>query len=223
MSRLFSDTAYLDAGIPASLNFATNSLAFGCWFRPVTLNNGGDIMGKNAGPNVFYQQYNLVFGSDNKLRFRAAGDHTSTFDEIVGGTVLSAQWYHVLAELNGTGANAMKLFLNGVQDGTGTSNRVMLTDPTFTHNCIGFGVNGSCLGRVADAAIWNAPLTQAEKDLLVKGVSPFFVKRANLKAYWPVYGLGPEVDLFAGITAGVVGAPAYADHAPLPRLFPMAA
>ena len=53
-------------------------------------------------------------------------------------------------------------------------------------------------GHIAEAAIWNVALTAAEVTVLAKGVSPLFIRRQNLVAYWPLYGLhSPETD-FSG-------------------------
>ncbi len=41
-------------------------------------------------------------------------------------------------------------------------------------------------GWIAEMAIWNAALTDAEVLILSKGYSPLFVRPQNLAAYWPL-------------------------------------
>lgn len=49
-------------------------------------------------------------------------------------------------------------------------------------------------GLIAEAAVWNIALTDAEVAILAKGFSPLFVHPQNLVAYWPlVRGLNDKV------------------------------
>jgi len=53
-----------------------------------------------------------------------------------------------------------------------------------------------CSGRIAEAAIWNVALTDAEVAILADGFSPLLVRPASLVAYWPLIGrYSPEIDI----------------------------
>lgn len=77
-------------------------------------------------------------------------------------------------------------------------------------------------GRIAEAAIWNVALDDADVCLLSCGYYPDQIRRGNLKAYWDLAGqYSPnEIDRVGRFDGVVNGAkPAIADHPPmLPRL-----
>ncbi|HUT30310.1 MAG TPA: hypothetical protein VMX13_11005 [Sedimentisphaerales bacterium] len=47
-------------------------------------------------------------------------------------------------------------------------------------------VTGYWARRLAEVAIWNTDLDDADAALLAKGASPLFVRPANLVRYWPL-------------------------------------
>jgi len=62
-------------------------------------------------------------------------------------------------------------------------------------------------GRIAEAAIWNVALSDAEVASLAKGYSPLFIQPTALVAYWPLIGHATtEIDSVGGFGLTVTGA-----------------
>lgn len=54
-------------------------------------------------------------------------------------------------------------------------------------------------GDIAEAAIWNVALSDAEIAMLAKGLSPLRVRPASLVSYVPMNGAAsPVIDIVAG-------------------------
>lgn len=66
-------------------------------------------------------------------------------------------------------------------------------------------------GRIAEAAIWNAALSDAEVVELAAGRSPLLVRPQSLVAYWPLVRDGDE-DVVGGYDMTPQNAPAVASH-----------
>ncbi len=63
-------------------------------------------------------------------------------------------------------------------------------------------------GQIAEVAIWNVALTDAEALVLSKGFSPLFVHPQNLVAYWPlIRGLNDKVGGYNVTATGTVVSP----------------
>ena len=76
-------------------------------------------------------------------------------------------------------------------------------------------------GQLAECAIWNVALTDAEVAILAKGYSPLLVRPQSLVGYWPTVGrTSPEIDIVGGYDMTLVNTPTVAVH---PRvLYPTA-
>jgi peroxiredoxin len=72
-------------------------------------------------------------------------------------------------------------------------------------------------GNIAEAAIWNAALTNAEVAILATGVSPLAVRPQSLVFYMPLVR-DDDVDLIGGLTLTPSGSPTIADHPPVQKL-----
>ena len=71
-------------------------------------------------------------------------------------------------------------------------------------------------GNIAEVAIWNAGLTDAEDDVLALGVYPHFIRPSALVAYCRVMGrTSPEIDQVGGYDMALQNAPTVADHPPM--------
>jgi hypothetical protein len=68
-------------------------------------------------------------------------------------------------------------------------------------------------GKIAEAAIWNVALTDAEVLLASKAVSPLMVRPDALVAYWPMIGkYSPEIDVVGTYPLTISGTVPAADH-----------
>lgn len=225
MARAFpgSGTNYYNVGDVAPIDITGTALTVACWHKPTTT-PGQSIVAKSnaAGTN---SQYDLQLLS-NVVRFFIGNAGGGSIDAVSGATtVTTGAWHHLCGVKNGTGAGALKVYLDGAQDGSGTSN---LTIANSTQP-LRFGTASDLTtcqtnGPLAEIAIWDVALSAAEIAALAKGVSPLLIRRDHLKGYWPLYAVGStEADLSGGASpASLTGTINAADHAPVGRLLPAA-
>lgn len=153
------------------------------------------------GQGVYIDSSNLIH-----ILQGGQGDATST------GTITNNTWQNIVA---GNDGSNLFCYLNGVQvyfhvvaaPFAATSKYTMFIDA---------GNEGSSshqfLGRLADAAIWNAGLTASQAAALAAGVRPYRIQRANLVGYWPLEGTAsPEPDVINGNNGTLTGTSAAAN------------
>lgn len=218
MSRDFpgATTDYLSLGDVAALDITGTALTLAAWIRPDAVVSRAIIAKYDNAGTQATKQYMLDLGSGSVIVMRV--DDGAGEDVAVGTTVLTAgSWYAVAGVKNGTGADALKVYLNGTQEASATSNRTIQN--TATGVTIGryADAGGAFDGRIAEAGVWNVALTAAEIAALAKGVSPLLVHPGNLKGYWPIWGIAsPEADLSGNANNPTInGSLPVADHAPV--------
>jgi hypothetical protein len=189
MSRDFpNDTSkYLDIGDIAGPDVSGTALTIHCWALLDTNNSQHKLVAKWGGsPGV--AQYLLSVTGTGKVEGAIRG--SGAYDIATGVTTVSTGVWHSLAmRKNGTGAGALQAFLDGTSDVSTTSNESIQN--TGTGLKLGVADDGGAHdGLLAEVAIWNIALSDAEIKLLSKGVSPLMIRPANLKGYWPIFGTG---------------------------------
>jgi hypothetical protein len=110
---------------------------------------------------------------------------------IAGGTSMTTgKWWH-LAALFDPSLTQIRLYVNGVSDGTPVSCPDRSTNAGFG---IGLGCDGQngaqffgLNGRIAECGLWYAALTVAEILALAKGTLPPTIRPATLAGYWPLW------------------------------------
>ncbi len=142
-----------------------------------------------------------------------------------GGTSASAQgasgisagtWYHLVGTF--TSSTDRKVFLDGVQQAANTTS---ITLGTVNRTTIGMRVASNAVGlfwdgRIAEFAVWNATLSDAEIASLAAGAKPIRVRPASLRVYVPLAGeASPEIN-FIGTAATLTNAPTSVAH---PRVY----
>jgi hypothetical protein len=186
-----------------------------CWFNVNNITTDYTLMslGDTAADN---DQFSL------RTRGATAGDpiaaivRRSTFGIAATSTGYSASvWNHAAAVF--TSATSRAAYLNGAGKGTDATN---LAPTSIDATGVGFlnvlTAAGYFDGSIAEAAIWDVALTDADVAILATGASPLTVKPGSLVAYWPLIGAySPEIDLIQGRDLTVTGA-AKAAH---PRIF----
>jgi len=195
MSRDFPGTNsnYLDAGDVAAIDITGTALTVHAWIRPDALSGVPRIVGK-WGATLGVRQYLLDIQTGGQVRAFVADAGGN--DPANGVTVLSiGVWQAVALRKNGTGGDALQAFLNGVLDGTVTSNRSIQNTTSGLRFGNDVGNANPFDGLIAEVGIWDVALTDAEIASLAKGFSPLLVRPQNLKGYWPLWGTGsPERD-----------------------------
>lgn len=210
---------------PAGINFQSNTFTIHCWARlsgHPAANNSATVFSRFDNTNNPSWTIDLLRNAGNtatNARF-FFGPTVAGLDVVVGGNGLSlATWYSISGVKNGTGAGAGKVYLNGAQDGSITSNQVMTGS---TSNPVWGGARpdttSPMIGDFCELAAWDVVLSQGELLALASSVSPLFIRPSNLKFYVPVLGFSPEPDLGpSGNNMTVAGTLALANHAEVGR------
>ena len=197
MSRDLPGTSgnYLSVGDVAPIDITGTALTICGWIRPDTLGSEDVIASKrDAGSTAF--QYELGVTSAGAVFFRV-GNGSGTFETASGGTqVATGAWNHICGVKNGTGANALKGYINGVERASVTSNvTIGNTAQNLVFGRISDGDFNILDALLAEVAIWNVSLSASEVAAMARGVSPLLIRRQSLKGYWPLYGTSsPERD-----------------------------
>jgi hypothetical protein len=106
---------YLSIGTTSSFNFLHNSTALFTiegWIYLNAVGSARGIVGKGTGTTGWL----LSINSSNQVVF------TDTTTAITStGTLSVSTWYHIAVVRSTTGTNQTKIYINGTNDGTGTS------------------------------------------------------------------------------------------------------
>lgn len=209
MSRDFPGTNgnYLAIANPTGPLDIAGDITVAAWVRPDTVAAGvRGVVTKEDGVSF---QYTLILNGA-QLIFRSGTPQAN------GASSLSA---NVWAHLAGTrSAAAVRVYLNGTQDGTAAGGAGLDTSINFVIGNRGGGAGIPFDGRIAEVAVWTVALTAAEIAALAKGVSPLRVRPKNLAAYYPLWGVGAagEPDLSGnGQHPSETGTVGVLDHAPV--------
>lgn len=136
----------------------------------------------------------------------------STYGQCGPGTAPLNSWHNIILLTDAGTAGA-------TMDGTGCSGSGSWHETRVSHTTATLGGKDSTTanfkGRLAEVGIWNVQLTTAETKALNAGVSPAYIRRANLVAYWPLYGAGSVEPDFSGNSAnGVLTGTTTTPHCP---------
>lgn len=194
-----------------------------CWFNVDNITTGHGLMhlidkdtsGATSHEWTLQAQGNVT-GDPVGFFTRAGG----TGQNVVTTTGYSVStWHHACCV--GTSATSRAVFIDGGSKGTGATS---LTPAGIDRIAIGRRLyttspDGPCDGRIAEAAVWDIALSDAEVALLAAPVSPVMVRPESLVFYAPLIGrFDPEISTWDGLAGGtltVTGTVA-ADH---PRIF----
>lgn len=131
--------------------------------------------------------------------------------------IVADTWHHMCVVFSAV--NARAAYLDGGNKGTNTGS---ITPAGIEKTLIGAREVTSTKsqfmnGRVAEVAIWNVALNDAEVLALSGGIAPPYVRPGNCVAYYPLWGLhSPEIDLCpVPQSLTLVNAPPIANHAPV--------
>lgn len=102
-----------------------------------------------------------------------------------GGSLSTNTWYHGGAVFNG--ASSRDVFLNGTKTSNTTTTSTNLAGTDRTNIGALISTNSHFSGNLAEIAIWNVALTDAEMAILATGVSPLRVRPSALVFYAPIW------------------------------------
>lgn len=194
-------------------------ITFAAWARINDLTTDSGIMacGDTGGTSYFGIRVVQTTGIPQAVARSASVNANAA----AGAAITLNQWHHVCGVYTNNSSRAC--FLDGANKGT---NATAVTPASLDTTAIGATYFSGVLqvpadGDVAEVAMWNAALTDAEVALLASGVSPMTVRPASLIAYWPITGrVSPEISFVGEFPMTLNGAPVQSQHPPKVGWFP---
>lgn len=184
MARLFDDGATQYITVPAPLTGAPFSM--GCWF-----NTNDDTIVQclmSLADTATANNYHLLLAygtiGGDPLRFEVLATAAESIS--VTGTGFTANtWHHACAVK--AAADDHAVFIDGGSKGTdATSSTPAGVDTLGIGARVLSGVGVPMSGFIAEAAVWNVALSDAEVAILAEGYSPLLVRPQNLVFYAPL-------------------------------------
>lgn len=188
-----------------------------CRYKTPVANGNQNLFGQRSTVTANISLFDLEQQGTN-MRFFVFGD-ASEFANMLTPIGTVNLWHTLVGRRNG---NDFNLFLDGVDSASTT-----VTMGAITANSLNIGavVQASTTrvsfwdGDIAECAVWNVALTDAEIAAYNKGVSPFLIRPINLFRYYPLYGTTQEADLSGSGDVGTNnGSTASGFHSPSGRI-----
>jgi len=150
-----------------------------CWFRPFVTTQTASLMyiGNSAASNRFQI---IIDGSS--LIFTAAAPITANASTPIS-VVNDLTWFHATAV--SFSPTSRFIYLNGGGKIQNTTSRTptLLNNITIGSQIVSNTRSNFFNGRIAEAGVWNAALTDDEVLSLSKGFAPSLIRPSNLKFY----------------------------------------
>lgn len=196
-------------GDVAAVDITGTVLSLHCWANPSAIAQGM-VFAKWDGA-LAGAQYLIQWADDGvTARFQAAICDGVAVDAVTkAGTV--GRWQPVGLRLSG---GNLDVWVDGSNSSIASALSIQNTATALN---LGWSIVDSVTfgGKIAEAAIWDAGLSDAEFAALAAGTSPQQIRPASLKGYWPLWGVsGTEIDLSANRNNGTVTGATRADHTP---------
>jgi len=210
MARSFDDgsSEYLQGSF--SLSGEPYTLAAWCYTDDVTINQIPLSIGDDA--SIDYAAIQIRGGDAGDSVWNVVLQGGSRNEAISTAGVSVNTWHHICGVT--AAANDRAVFLDGGNKGTDATARAV---GTINRASVGVSADntpfGYFSGRVAEAAVWNVALTDAEVAVLANGTCPLLVRTANLVSYWPLIGV-EDLDWVGGYNLTAYNTPSVAAHPP---------
>lgn len=213
MARLFDDASseYLRV---ESTPITGTPVTMACWFYSDTITQNQYLLSVGD-KDVTSRFYGIRAGGgdagDPVQAIRVAAEGGNTCATTTGYSANT--WHHACGVYSADDAVAAFLDGGGKNTGGGTFTPAgwdSVSIATSSDSTPSFFTSG----RIAEAALWNVALTDAEVAILAEGYSPLFVRPQNLMAYWPLIR-DTDDDIVGGYSMTPINTPSVAAHAPM--------
>lgn len=206
MARLFDDASseYLERD---SVRGAT-PLSAACWFNSNDATVSGTLIcfAKNSDNINFHRLVATKADTYNNKIHARSHDFTNNGAETTTG--FSANTWHHACGVWKTSIDR-RVYIDGGSKGTNSTD---ITPANINKTAIGVTNRLNPMnyfsGQIAEVAVWETDLTDAEVLMLAKGYSPLFVRPHKLIAYWPlVRGLNDRIGGYNMTASGTIVSP----------------
>jgi len=195
---------------------AVNSTPFtmAAWFKCADELDRRMVMSiANSGSDVYY--WAITVFNTVQQGWIIARDSGGVGSCLTTNTWSAGAWHHLCGIF--AASDSRRIVLNGDWANSGTS-VVSRTPSGVNKTAVGVNCRSTLQwpmnGSIAEAAIWNVALNQAEVSILAKGYSPLFVRPQNLVEYWNLINL-PPVSRMSGNSLTAAGAVSKSSHCPI--------
>ena len=164
-------------------------LTLAAWIKPTSLGYAETLIAKADIGDGTHEQYSLGL-KNSRVRLgikRNSGCSAGVGWNFLSGntTLTEGDWYHVAATWDGT---SMRVYVNGVLDGTGTAPAGEIDDCSGGQLRFGYWWSGDTLaydGAMSQVGIWSRALDEAELHSLLDGHFSTFPD-SGLVGWWPL-------------------------------------
>lgn len=206
------------AGVPVS----TPPLTLAAWVKSSTPTQNGSPIATLCHTTINTWWFLGMNATTARPQAQAYDGTTAAIATAVSAAAADT-WTHVCAVFSSLSAQAC--YIGGASKGTATT---AVVQPTLNYTVVGALFFNSGLysaswdGDVAEVALWNAALSDAEVAQLATGgtggigLAATLVRPGNLVAYYPLLGTtSPEPDVIGGTGLTLINAPTAATHPPI--------
>lgn len=169
---------YVEIDDHTTLNFGTGDFSIECWVK--TSSGLGNILEKdqNGGANASYL---LKFRTGNKLGFMV-GTSGGDYFAVSQTSFTDGEWHHVAGVRHSGAANGVKIYVDGVLEGTTTDNGGSVDNNEQLFIGISNAVNGPFNGYIDEVRIWNMARTASQiRENMCQSLRG---NETGLVAYW---------------------------------------
>ena len=223
MARLFDDASsqYLEKDV-APVTVAPLTFLVRFFSDTNSVRQNLIYLGNKANTTDLWQM--RLFETGSAVTFRIGGSGGST--TIVTTTTWSINtWHHACAV--DVSSTDHRVFLDGGGKATSSTLRAPSGADRISVGRVGGSSPGQYMsGRICEVLLLDVALTDAEVATHAQlGFLPSWIRPANIKGYWPVWGIhSPEIDLSGqGNSLTLVNGPTRANHAPVTLFTPRGA
>lgn len=185
-------------------------LSMACWFNTDT---SGVTQGLVfTGDKDIDNHWHVLFCGNTTVSAITRSDAVTSGRANATAVFSTNVWHHGAGVW--TSATNRAVFYDGGNKGTNATNvSISGEDRVAIGNFLDLNPSSPFSGLLAEVAMWDAALSDAEVAILAAGYSPLFVRPQNLVFYAPI--VRDLLDRVGGLTLSLVGAPSVAPQPPI--------